>query len=70
MTQFGYFGFRESPGQPEKSMTTGTPSFSARRMVLRLDLLVVLGARLFGMQRIAVAAQSADGEAVVRRASS
>src|SRR6266540_2610624 len=33
VTQLGYFAEGESPGQPEKSTTTGTPSFSARRMV-------------------------------------
>src|ERR1700733_1884701 len=34
--QLGYFALLLSPGQPEKSITTGTPSFSARRTVLRL----------------------------------
>src|SRR4051794_16323959 len=33
VTQFGYFALSLSPGQPEKSITTGTPSFSARRIV-------------------------------------
>src|SRR5580700_2129066 len=36
VTQLGAFASAESPGQPEKSTTTGTPSFSASRMVLRL----------------------------------
>src|SRR2546423_15146975 len=35
VTQFGNLALSLSPGQPEKSMTTGTPSFSASRMVLR-----------------------------------
>ena len=38
VTQFGYFALSLSPGQPEKSMTTGTPSFSASRMVLLAGL--------------------------------
>src|SRR5471032_2091143 len=36
VTQLGNFAWTESPGQPEKSTTVITPSFSARRMVLRL----------------------------------
>src|SRR6476620_3100287 len=36
VTQFGYLALSLSPGQPEKSITTGTSSFSASRMVLRL----------------------------------
>jgi len=36
VTQLGYFAVSLSPGQPEKSTTTGTPSFSASRMVRRL----------------------------------
>src|SRR5271165_3538377 len=36
VTQFGYFALSLSPGHPEKSTTTGTPSFSASRTVLRL----------------------------------
>src|SRR6202030_1836119 len=36
VTQFGYFAVSLSPGQPEKSITTGTPSFSASKMVFRL----------------------------------
>src|SRR5207249_9533985 len=35
VTQFGYLALSLSPGQPEKSITTGTPSFSARSTVLR-----------------------------------
>src|SRR5579864_9338576 len=34
--QLGYLALSESPGQPEKSITVFTPSFSASRMVLRL----------------------------------
>src|SRR5689334_19945097 len=37
VTQFGYLALGLSPGQPLKSTTTDTPSFSARRMV-RLDV--------------------------------
>jgi hypothetical protein len=36
VTQFGYLALSLSPGQPEKSITTGTPSFSARRTVFLL----------------------------------
>src|SRR5579871_656807 len=36
VTQFGYLALSLSPGQPEKSITTGTPSFWARRIVFRL----------------------------------
>src|SRR3984885_1426896 len=36
VTQFGYLALSLSPGHPEKSITTGTSSFSARRIVLRL----------------------------------
>ena len=69
MTQLGYLELAESPGQPLKSTTTGTPSFSASRMVLRLTSLVVRGARRVRVQRIAVAAQRADGEAFAIAAS-
>src|SRR5271166_1492724 len=34
--QLGNLASSESPGQPEKSITVFTPSFSARRIVLRL----------------------------------
>src|SRR5581483_10589926 len=33
VTQFGYFAASLSPGHPEKSITTGTPSFSASSTV-------------------------------------
>src|SRR5207302_11163985 len=33
VTQFGYLAFSLSPGQPEKSMTTGTPSLAASSTV-------------------------------------
>ena len=66
MTQFGNLELSQSPGQPEKSITTGTPSFSASWIGLAADFLIVLSPRLIRMQRIAVAAQRADGEAVVR----
>src|ERR1022692_460122 len=36
VTQFGYFALSLSPGQPEKSTTTGTPSFSASSTVFLL----------------------------------
>src|SRR5690242_10939028 len=36
VTQFGYLALSLSPGHPEKSITTGTPSFSASRTVLWL----------------------------------
>src|ERR1700680_3497242 len=36
VTQFGNLALSLSPGHPEKSMTTGTPSFSARRIVFSL----------------------------------
>ena len=48
MTQFGHFEFGESPGQPLKSTTTGTPSFSASRMVLRLTSWSCLARALSG----------------------
>src|SRR5580692_4350269 len=36
VTQFGYFALSLSPGHPAKSITTGTPSFAASMIVLRL----------------------------------
>src|SRR5690242_5190933 len=36
VTQFGYLALGPSPGQPLKSTTTGTPSFSASWIVFRL----------------------------------
>src|SRR5713226_970077 len=36
VTQLGYLALSLSPGHPEKSITTGTPIFSASRMVCLL----------------------------------
>src|ERR1700761_8414819 len=36
VTQLGYFAVSLSPGQPEKSITIGTPSFDANSTVRRL----------------------------------
>src|SRR5271167_4624946 len=48
VTQLGYFALSLSPGQPEKSTTTGTSSFSASRIVLRLVSANALATSLFG----------------------
>src|SRR5579885_557085 len=48
VTQLGYLEESLSPGQPEKSMTTGTPSFSASRIVLRVTSSFALAITLFG----------------------
>jgi len=65
VTQLGAVAWDESPGHPEKSTTTGMPSFSASRMVLRLTSPVLLRMGLIGMQRVAVTTQGADGRAVI-----
>ena len=67
MTQFGAVAFGESPGHPEKSTTTGTPSFSASRTVLRLTSRCFVPDSRVRMQRVAVAAQRADPDAVIRQ---
>src|SRR5256714_8703501 len=36
VTQLGYLAFGPSPGHSEKSTTTGTPNFSANKIVFRL----------------------------------
>src|ERR1700733_10132704 len=46
--QFGYFALLLSPGQPEKSMTTGTSSFSANLTVFRLVSWKALARVAFG----------------------
>src|SRR5574341_176062 len=48
VTQLGYFALSLSPGQPEKSITTGTPSFSASRMVFLLVSWAALATRSSG----------------------
>src|SRR5579883_892169 len=48
VTQLGYLAFSLSPGQPEKSMTTGTSSFSASRMVCLLVSAYFLATSLSG----------------------
>ena len=48
VTQFGYLALSLSPGQPEKSITTGTSSFSASRIVSLLVSAYAFATALFG----------------------
>src|SRR5579862_3417605 len=48
VTQFGYLALSLSPGHPEKSITTGTPSLAANRIVLRLTSWLALAISRFG----------------------
>src|SRR3982751_6933717 len=52
VTQFGYFALSLSPGQPEKSMTTGTPSLAASstvRLLVSTNALAVAGSGWSGL---------------------
>src|SRR5713101_6365917 len=48
VTQLGYLALSLSPGQPEKSITTGTPSFWASRIVFLLVSAFVFPIAAFG----------------------
>ena len=65
MTQLGAVACGESPGHPEKSITTEMPSFSASRIVLRLTSRSCCAASLIRVQRIAVRTQGANQSAVI-----
>ena len=60
VTQFGYFAFSESPGQPEKVITFWTPSWLASFTVLRNVSSSLLGGFLVRVKRIAMAGEGAD----------
>ena len=65
MTQLGAVALRRVAGASGEVDDDGDAQLFGQQDRLAADFAIVLGARRVGMQRIAVAAQGADGEAVV-----
>ena len=62
VTKFGYFESSQSPGQPEKLITFGTPNASASRIVRCSVPACASEIALIGMQHISSATQGADDQ--------